>query len=156
MFPLSLLGQTVEFERKDSIQIDGFTCPTYVLKINNYSASDPAKVFIIPSKSFDSLTSQIPKLYFSKKQEYNEYYVLGVEDMLQVQIVKYALTKFLNQIDRERAERKRSTFLKMYSWDNIHNKVVYLPTTKDISQADNVYYLHSTKDLCRYMACTNK
>ena len=152
-FPLFLFGQSVEIEKNDSIQVDTFTFPTYVLKIDNYSASDPAKVFIVPSKSFDSLTRQIPKLYFSKKQEYNEYYVLGVEDMSKTQIVKRAVTEFLNQIDSARIARKRSAFLRLYSRDTINNKVVYQPTTKDLSQVDNLYYLNSTKDLCRYMAC---
>jgi Mlc titration factor MtfA (ptsG expression regulator) len=76
-FPLSLFGQTIEFEKNASIQIDSFTFPTYILKIDNYSASDPAKVFVVLSKSFDSLKRQISILYFSKKQEYNEYYILG-------------------------------------------------------------------------------
>jgi hypothetical protein len=156
LLPLASVGQIIEYEKTGSMQLDTFAFPTYILKIDNHSASDPAKVFIVPSKSFDSLTRQITKLYFAKKQEYNEYYVLGVEDMSQTQTMERAVTKFLNQIDSARAARKRSTFLKLYSWDNINNKIIYQLTMKNLSQVDNLYYLNSAKDICRYMACPKK
>ena len=155
-FPLFALGQTIESEKNGSIQIGTFTFPTYTLQINNYSASDPAKVFIIPVKSFDSLKRLIPRLYFSKKQEYNEYYVLGVDDISHTQIVKPGVREFLKQIDSARVERNRSTFLRLYSWDNINKKVIYQATSKDLSQVDNLYYLNSTKDICKYMGCPKK
>jgi hypothetical protein len=82
--------------------------------------------------------------------------IFWVTDITQTQIVKRAVTEFLNQIDSGRMERNRSTFLRRYNWDNINNRVVYQPTTKDLSQVDNLYYLKSTTDICRYMACPKK
>ena len=142
--PMSLLGQTIEFEKTDSIQIDTLTFSTYVLKINNYSATDPAKVFVVPIGSFDSLKTQIQKVYFSKKQEYNEYYVLGVSDIFQWEMVKRAVTEFLIQVDNKRAARNRSTFLRPYQ-----------STTNDLHRIVNLHFLNSTKDLCKYMICTS-
>src|SRR5689334_18551681 len=119
ILPFSLFGQTIEYEKNDSIGLDNYTFSTYILKINNYSSSDPAKIFVIPAKSFDSLKKQIPKLYFSRKQEYNEYYILGVVDMSQTETIKLILTEFLNRIDSSRVARNRSTFLRLYTLDRI-------------------------------------
>lgn len=151
--PISLFGQKIEYEKNDSIHIDSSTFTTYILKINNFSATDPAKIFIIPGKSIDSLKKQIPKLYFSKKQEYNEYYVLGVADMSQTEKITRALTEFIIQIDSSRAARNRSTFLRFYGRDQVNNKITPQPTDKDLSQVANLHYLNSTRDLCKYMIC---
>jgi hypothetical protein len=79
--PLTLFSQTNYSEKNDSIHIDNDTFLTYFIKLSDNSASDPAMIFVIPNKSFDSLKKQIPIFYFSKKQEYSEYYVLSVADM---------------------------------------------------------------------------
>jgi len=153
ILPIALFGQTIDYEKNDSIHIETYTFSTYVLKIKDYSASDPAKVFVIPAESFDSLKRQIPKLYSSRKQEYNEYYVLAVPDLFQTEIVKQAVMQYLNQIDNSRVLRNRSTFLRSYRWDNTNKKMEYNTTKKDLQLVDNLHYLYSTKDLCKYMMC---
>jgi hypothetical protein len=153
ILPISLFAQRIEFERSDSIHIGNSVFSTYVLKINNYSASDPAMVFVAPLKTFDSLKRQISKFYFSRKQEYNEYYLLGVADLIQPAMVNQALTEFLNQVDTLRIKRNRTTFLRQYSWDNVNKKIVYKSTFKDLTQVDNLHYLKSAKDICKYMIC---
>lgn len=156
LLPFSLPAQTIESERTDSIRIGNSIFPIYSLKINNYSASDPAKVFVIPAASFDSLKKKISKLYFSTKQEYNEYYVLGFSDVFEVELNEKAVIEFLHQIDSARATRNRSTFLRQYSWDGKNNKITYQSTEKELKNIDNLYYLNSTLDLCKYMVCRHK
>lgn len=154
LLPLSAFAQKIEFQK------DGFICkgslryPTYTLSINNSSASDPAMVFVIPIKDFNKLKLQIPKIYHFKKQEYNEYYVLGVDNnRSQTKVATELLTTFLTQIDSSRVARKLSTFLRKYNWDNASSKITYKCSFKNLSDADNVYFLKSFKDICKYMNC---
>ena len=150
---LYLLAQKIELQLNDTISVGLTQYPTYMLKINNYSSSDLAKVFVTNVSDFDTLRHQIPKYYFARKQEYNEYYLLGVADISKTQDVELALTIFLRRIDSTRMARNRSTFLRFYTWDNVNMKIVYNSSFKDLSQVDNLYYLKSRKDICKYMAC---
>lgn len=126
-----------------------------MIKIGNSSASDPAKVFVTTVDNVKTLKQLIPKYYFARKQEYNEYYVLGVPDLSQTKVVEKALTAFLNQIDSSRMARKRSTFLRVYNWDNVKNEINYEQTFKKLSKVDNVYYLKKVQDICHFMICPN-
>ena len=153
LLPVSLLGQKLEFERNDTLFLGSLKYPTYMLKIDNSSASDPAKVFVTTIKYAKSLRQLIPKYYFARKQEYNEYYILGVPDLSQTKVVERTLTAYLNQIDISRMARKRSTFLRVYSWDKAKNEINYERTYKNISKVDNVFYLKKVQDICNYMIC---
>ncbi len=150
--PLSLFGQKYYSEKNDSIHIDTTTFLTYFIKLSDNSTTDAAMIFVVPNKSFDSLKKQIPLLYFSKKQEYDEFYVLSVADISKRGIIKRAITEFINQIDSSRFERNRSTFMRLYSLDK-NNRIVYQTTSKDLQQVDNLYYLNSAKELCKYLVC---
>ena len=151
--PLSTLAQKIESIKTDSISVNSLNYLTCELKINNNSASDPAKVFVAAIENFDSLKILIPKYYFARKQEYNEYYILGVPDLTKKKDVDQALIKFLNQIDSLRTLRSRSTFRQIYTWDNATNKINYQNIYKELSQIDNLFYLKSLTDICRYMTC---
>ena len=151
--PLTALTQKIESVKSDTISVNSSNYLTYELKINNYSASDPAKVFVTSIENFDTLKTLIPKYYFAKKQEYNEYYILGVPDLTQTSDVDQALIEFLNQIDSSRALRGRSTFRQIYTWDNSNHKITYQLKYKELSQIDNLFYLKSLNDICKYMSC---
>jgi hypothetical protein len=155
-FPISLLAQKFELEKNDTLYLDSFKYPTYMLKIGNSSASDPAKVFVTKIKYVNTLRQLIPKYYFTRKQEYNEYYILGVPELSQTKDVEFALTAYLNQIDSSRMVRKRSTFLRVCSWDNVKYEINYEQTFKNLSKVDNVFYIKKVQDICRYMICPGK
>jgi hypothetical protein len=155
LLPLSLLAQKVESEISDTISFNSSKYLTYELKINNYSASDPAKVFIVDSKDFDTIKRIIPKYYFAKKQEYNEYYLLGVPELANNMDVTQVTIQFLNHIDSLRLLRHRSTFRRTYIWDNTNRKIVYQSEYKELSKIDNLFYLKSISDICKYMSCPN-
>ena len=154
--PFSTFAQKVESVKVDSILVDSLFFSTYSLKISNYSASDPAKVFVTSIKDFDKLKEIIPKYYFARKQEFNEYYILGIPDLNQKTSTDKALIIFLNQIDSSRLLRNRSTFRKVYTWDNINYKINYQEEYKELFQIDNLFYLKSINDLCKYMICPNR
>lgn len=151
--PYTSLAQKIQSEKTDTIFMNSSEYLTYELKIDNYSASDPAKVFVTSIENFDTLKRLIPKYYFSRKQEYNEYYILGVPNLNHTNEVGQALIEYLNQIDSSRVLRNRSTFRQIYTWDNAKHKIKYQLKYKDLSQIDNLFYLKSLNDICKYMFC---
>ena len=153
LLPLSLLAQKIILEKNSTLYLGSLKYPTYMLRIDNNSASDPAKVFVTTVKNLKTLERLIPKYYFARKQEYNEYYILGVPNLYQTKVVEKALTTYLTQIDNSRMGRKRSTFLRVYTLDNSKNEIIYQGTFKNLSKVDNVYYLKRVQDICRYMIC---
>lgn len=155
-FPMISTGQTGIHETSDSLTVNGFRFLTYVLKLSNYSSTDPAMMLVVPERTVDSVKLQIPKVYASRKQEYNEFYLLGVPAPADTAIVERALTEFIARIDSARMARKRSTFMKVYAWDNSTQTINYLTRSKDLSTVSNLYFLNSMKDLCKYMICPGR
>ena len=155
-FPFSTFAQKVISVKVDSILVDSLHFSTYSLKLSNSSATDPAKVFVTSKKDFNKLKEIIPKYYFARKQEFNEYYILGVPDLNQKTSIDKALIIFLNHIDSSRLLRNRYTFRKVYTWDNINYKINYKQEYKELFQIDNLFYLNSIKDLCKYMICPSR
>lgn len=153
ILPFSALAQKIESEKIDSIYFNFSNYLTYELKINNHSASDPARVFVVAVTNFDTLKRLVPKYYFERKQEFNEYYILGVPDLTKTNDVDQALIIFLNQIDSSRVLRSRSTFRQVYTWDNVNSKINYQPEYKELSKIDNLFCLKSPNDICKYMSC---
>ncbi len=153
---LSTMGQKIESEKTDTISLNSLNYLTWELKIHNYSASDPAEVFVTAIENFDTLKRLIPKYYFARKQEFNEYYILGVPDLTKTNDVDQTLIQFLNKIDSLRQLRSRSTFRQVYTWDNVNKKINSEPKFKELSQIDNLFYLKSLNDICKYMLCPNK
>ena len=151
--PFSTLAQKIESIKTDTIFANSSQYLTCELKINNSSASDPAKIFVTTIENFDTLKKLIPKYYFARKQEFNEYYILGVPDLKQTNAVDQVLIEFLNQIDSSRVLRSRSTFRQIYTWDNLNSKINYQAKYKELSQIDNMFYLKSLNDICKYMTC---
>ncbi len=154
--PFSTLAQKIESIKTDTIFANSSKYLTCELKISNSSASDPAKIFITTIENFDRLKRLIPKYYFARKQEYNEYYILGVPDLRKKNSVDQVIIEFLNKIDSSRVLRNRSTFRQIYLWDNINNKINYQANYKELSQIDNMFYLNSINDICKYMTCPNQ
>lgn len=156
IFPLLTFAQKIESEKIDTISINTSRCLTYALKINNFSASDPAMVFVTTIQNFDTLKQLIPAYYFARKQEYNEYYILGVPDMTHTTVIDRALILFINQIDSARVSRNRSTFRRIYTFDKNNGNLIYQNEFRELLHLDNVFYVKSVNDICKYMTCSDK
>lgn len=154
-FPISLLAQKVPRETNDTLTVDLVNFPIYSVKIDNSSSSDPAKVFIVNIRDFDSIKCLIPECYYSRKQEYNEYYVLGFQNIPHIDTVN-VVSEFLNKVDNIRTIRNRSTFLRNYSFDNSSGKITYQTTYKELSQVSNLFWLNSVADLRKNMRCKHR
>ncbi|MEO8820363.1 MAG: hypothetical protein ABI267_04160 [Ginsengibacter sp.] len=154
VFPHFLFSQKIKFQKSDTIYLGNSVYPTCMLKMSNSSATDPAMIFVIPIKDFGKLQRKIEKFYVTKKQEYDEYYILGVPDITKNKLVSQVLTLYLQQIDSARMARNRSTFLRNYSWDKVNYKISYQSTFKDLNSVDNLHYLNSTEEVCKYIRCS--
>ncbi|WP_293890143.1 hypothetical protein [Flavobacterium sp.] len=143
-------SQNQNFEIKDTIEVNKVKLPTYFFNVEKNSHSNPAMVFIVNSKDFEKIKKLIPKLYFSRKQEYTDFYVLSVKSLNDIGAVK----SYLNEIDLDRMKRQKSTFLRIYEFDKNHQKITYTSLFKTFTETiDNVYYLKSVEELCKYMVC---
>ena len=155
LFPFSVFAQKLEREISDTITYNSSKYLTYELKIDNYSASDPAKVFMVDAKDFDTVKKMIPKYYFASKQEYYEYYLIGVPHIANNKDITQVTIQFLDHIDNIRVRRHRSTFRRTYIWDNQNSKIIYQAAFKELSKIDNLFYLISINDICKYMSCAS-
>ena len=153
---LPTLAQNMLREKTDTIFATTGICLTFQLKLCDYSASAPAQIFVTNSNNFKTLKKLIPKYYYARKQEYCEYYILGVPCLKQNKINDQILIEFLNKIDSSRVLRGVSTFRQLYTWDTLKNKIDYQIAKKKISQIDNLYFLKTVTDVCKYMSCPIK
>jgi hypothetical protein len=149
-FPLLLSAQRVEWERHDTLQVEGRASPFYALKIDNYSLSEPVMVLVVLARSFDSVQRRLRALYFSFKQEYTEFYVPGAKGE---KGEEEALMVLLQAIDSSRARRNKTTLLQPCRWDAGEGRFHYGSGQKALTEISNLYYLHRAEEVCRYLVC---
>ena len=134
----------------DTIIVNDVKLPTYFLNVEKHSHSNPALVFIVNNKDFEKVKKMMPKSYFSTYQEYTDFYVLSVKNLND----KDAVKSYLDKIDSDRMARGKSTFLRIYELDKKKYKIIYTSSFKTLTdKIDNVYYLKTADELCKYISC---
>lgn len=153
LIPLSVFSQKLDFVKNDTLLFNNIKYPTVLIKIGNDSRSNPAMVFVTDIKNFNHIKKRIPEIYFSKKQEYTDYYLIGIKNLESNQDKNEIVTNFLIKIDNSRIAKGLYVLLKNYDYNQLTGKITYLNTTKSLKEVSNLYYLFSEQDICKYMIC---
>ena len=105
----------------------------------SYSSSRPSIFFIIPKNKFVDLTNKIPGL-FTKKQEYTDVWVLGIDIDNKNQLSEIE-KKIIDGFFAKTIKYRSDNGLPVYDLNRLNERVIFL---------DNF------RDLCKYLTCPNR
>jgi hypothetical protein len=132
------LAQNVKIEIIDYYKkIEGKEFSTYQFANASYSSSRASIFFITPKNQFNKIISKVPGL-FSKKQEYTDVWVLGI-DIADKNNLSEIETKIVNDFYEGIAKYRTDNNLPHYDLNSLNKQVIYLD---------------SLRNLCRYLICS--
>lgn len=151
--PLAVFSQKEGFVKNDTLLLSNNKCPSTFIRLSSSSWSNYAMVLVTDIKNFNQIKKRIPQIYASRKQEYSDFHLIGIKNLISNKHKNEIVTLFLNKIDSTRMTEGLSVFLKYYNMDQSTGKITYLKNLKSLKEVSNLYYLFSEQDICKYMLC---